>query len=121
MKQLSIFLFLGLVLSLGGCDCTFDYTYIVDNDSTSPITVQFTQQSRSASVWIDAEESKTLLTTDNGVEDCDGPHQSDIDNMFESITVLQDSIPSTLIYLDNANWRYSNGTYRATVTDEEFE
>lgn len=122
MKPSPLYLLLAVAFFLGACDCTYDYSYVVVNETDSGITVSFTQASRKGEVNVGPGMSETLFTLDHGIEDCDGPHMRDVDKDFDQIEITQnDTLSSAKVYMDDAHWNFDNGVYTATVTPAEFQ
>lgn len=120
-KTSAIFIFL-LTLTLAGCnECRYDYTYTIDNQSSYDITVTWSREGKSASFDIAQNESREILSTQHGIETCDGPHEGNVSRDFQSIKITAaDTLVSTKIYKSDDSWLFEEGNYTSVVRDDEF-
>ncbi len=117
------FLILFFIVS---CDCMYDYTYEVTNNSDSNIKIDLTIDYKTFkldSVFnVNQNETKKLFITDHFIEGCNGPYFLDVSfDLDKFIVSKNDTIFSKKNYLENSSWQYANGFYRTTITNEEFQ
>ncbi len=108
-------------LFLSSCDCTYDYTYVVQNNTDDSIKVYWEHINFEHTNTIPSGATEQIIITSHGVEDCDnGPFFQDVEEDLKAINVSKNGDTSTLDYRENAQWMYSNGKYETTVSESEF-
>lgn len=113
-----------LLLFLFSCDCTYDYEYIIENQTNSTIKIKW--DAKFADFPIDSTEivegtSQTFYRTSHGVEPCyDGPFFTEVTVDFNSLSIQKDSLFSNRDYLESDQWTYSDGVYFTIITEKEF-
>lgn len=104
------------------CDHTYKYTYEVTNESDSEVRIDLESSRFDSSYLVSTNETIILFVTEHGVEASNGPYFKDVAYDLDEFIVTKDrTLISKKDYLDNSSWIYSDGWYRATVTNEEFE
>ena len=112
-----------LTLFFAACDCAYDYTYSVANESSSTIHIKWQQDGMAAdSMDVPPNRMLRLFETIHGIEPCHEGHIfQDVDVMLVSISITKDdSIATKLDFRENEQWEYEEGRYRAVVSDDSF-
>jgi hypothetical protein len=127
MPSKKLLLFPLIVFLLSSCDCVYNYTYEVENQSSSTIKVKweasdFVGMGPLDSLEIEPGNTSALFSTGHGIEPCrTGPFFRDVNQMFIAITITKDdTIVSKLDFLENAQWNFDDGLYTAAVADSAF-
>lgn len=123
LTTLSIVLF----MSLCGCEFVDTYTFEVQNTSNRPVEVTFSKNGIDSAVIVVGENPMTVFSEEGGphgwayhVSD-DGPHDN-LPEILESFHVRWVGGPaSNKDYLLEGSWWFRDGTFRACVTDAEFD
>ncbi len=122
-----LFCFCTLVFFLGGCclgDVVYEYTYEIENNSSSDITVRVYTINAKDTFDIQSGETQLVAINDFIRSACNRHrYTSDqIEGFLDSLIVSNDnSVPSNKDYLDKNSWSFDEGDYFTFVTDEEFE
>lgn len=120
-RVLAISVILLFPLLLTKCECWYDYTYTLDNQSSYTITVEIGFENRIGNENIESGESMEIRHTNHGVEKCQGPYEGNIDRDFQSFKITtNDTLVSTKNYRLDESWNWNDGNYSAVVTDIEF-
>lgn len=113
---------------LGGCECVYTYRFEMRNTTGSAIEVSYSANDRDSVTMVEGETPVVLCMPEGGVNPCwanndsrDIP-QEDVDVLLNAVRVRRvDGAFSSRDYLSNGSWFYSDGVFRAYVTDAEFE
>ena len=114
---------------LCGCECSDSYVFEVRNTSSYTVEISFIYGVSDSVVVVTGEAPVTICSAQGGLysclmgelEDNEGP-QDDVESLLEFVEVRTADGPlSSRNYLDNDAWFFSEGTFRAYVTDAEFE
>jgi hypothetical protein len=127
MKLLIVLSISSLTLLLSACDCAYDYTYNVENQSSTTIKVRweetgFTSGSLIDSTTISPGSTVTIFSPDHGIEPCrTGPFFREVTSDLTSIRITKDdSIETKIDFMESDNWLYEEGLYKAVVADSSF-
>lgn len=114
---------------LCGCECSDSYVFEIRNASSYTVEVSFSNGGSDSVMVVTGEAPVTICSAQGGLysclmgelEDNEGP-QDEVESLLERIEVRAvDGPSSSRNYLDNDAWFFSEGTFRAYVTDAEFE
>ena len=111
------------------CGCEFVDTYEVEvlNASSRPLEVTFSTNGEDSTVVVEGETPVIICSEEGGPHGWaqhrsrSGPHD-DFEVLLESLRVRQMGGPaSNKDYSLEDSWWFRDGTFRAYVTDEEFD
>lgn len=110
-----------LLIVFASCDCTYDYTYVVQNDTSDSIKVYWEHINFKHTNTIASGVKEQIIITNHGMEDCDeGPFYQDVNQDLKTIHVSKNGDTSKLDYRQNAQWNFLEGKFETTVTETEF-
>ena len=118
MRKLFFFF---ILIAFASCDCTYDYTYVVQNDTSDTIQVYWEHINFTHTDTIVSGDKKQIIITNHGLETCkEGPFYQDVNLDLKAIEVSKGGKNSNLDYRQNAQWNYLKGEFNTVVTDTEF-
>lgn len=114
-----------LCIIFSSCDYYYSYEYIVQNDSSSQITVELFAQYHPIldTVYrIESNQSLQIYETIHGNEGAGGPFFDDVSKDLTRLVIKKnDTLISNRDFIQNSNWLFTEGMYLTIITDIEFE
>ena len=79
------------VLVFASCECVYDYSYEIKNETDGKLTIALTNNTAQYNESIGIGTSDTLFVTDHGIEQCrKGPFYQEVSIDIETISVWKD-------------------------------
>ena len=120
--KISKWVILIISMILYSCECAYDYSYEIENQTDGVIQVNWTHNTVSQSKSIEPGSSEIFLITGHGIEPCrTGPFFQDVKIDLQKIEIINsENLKSKLNYQENDLWEYSGGHFKAFITNDEF-
>ena len=116
------FVLIGILLLFTACDCAYDYSYEITNETDGKLTVSWTHNTDQQTKTIVTRTSDILFITDHGLESCrKGPFFQEVNIDLDTISIWKDdTLLSNQDYRQDQHWSYEDGHYKAVVINSEF-
>ena len=108
-----------LIICLSSCDHLYTYSYTLSNSADTSINVSVKTHLLDTVYFVASGETKLLYIVEH-TGDSHGPDLIDVKDDLITFMVTKKGVSSQRDYLKNESWNFENGSFKTTVTNDEF-